>query len=76
VPTIELTEGRDFHESSHPLVCLAIPASYYISWLVTDTLNYNWDCTSTNVFPIMVEDLDVDKIRTIIQEAIGLYVEV
>jgi len=42
---------------------------------VTDTLNYNWDCSYTNVFPVMVEDLDMDKMRTIIQEAIGLYEE-
>jgi len=42
---------------------------------VTDTLNYNWDCPYTE-FPIVVEDLDVDKMRTIIQEAIGLYEEV
>jgi len=42
---------------------------------VTDTLNYNWDCTSTNEFPVVAEDLDMDKMRTIIQEAIGLYEE-
>jgi hypothetical protein len=42
---------------------------------VSDTLNYNWDCTYTNEFPIMCEELNVDKMRIIVQEAIGLYEE-
>jgi hypothetical protein len=39
---------------------------------VTDTLNYNWDCAYANEFPVAVEGLDVDKLRTTAQEAIGL----
>jgi len=40
---------------------------------VTDILNYNLNYAYTNEFPIAVEDLDVDKPRTIAQEVIGLY---
>jgi hypothetical protein len=40
---------------------------------VTDTLNCYWDCTYTNNSPVMAENLDVNKLRTIAQEAIGLY---
>jgi len=39
---------------------------------VTDTFNYNWDCAYANEFPFAVEDLDVDKLRIISQEALGL----
>ena len=39
---------------------------------VTDTLNYNWGCAYTNEFPVAVEDLDMGKLRTIAEEAIGL----
>ena len=40
---------------------------------VTDTSNYNWYCAYTNEFPVAVKDLDMDKLRTIAQEAVGLY---
>jgi len=40
---------------------------------VTDTLNYNWDCAYPNEFPVTVEDLNVDNLRTIAHDAIGLY---
>ena len=40
---------------------------------VTDTLNYIWDCTYNIDFPVTIEELDMDKLRTIVQEAIGLY---
>jgi len=40
---------------------------------VTDTLNCIWDCTYNNEFPVAVEELDVDKLMTIVQEVIGLY---
>jgi hypothetical protein len=40
---------------------------------VTEPLNCKWDCAYVNEFPIAVEDLDPDKLRTIAQEAIGLY---
>jgi hypothetical protein len=39
---------------------------------VTDTLNYNWDCAYANEFPVAVEGLDGDKMRTIAKDAIGL----
>jgi len=39
---------------------------------VTDTLNYNWGCAYVNEFSIAVEDLDVEKLTTIAQTAIGL----
>jgi hypothetical protein len=42
---------------------------------VTETLNYNWDCAYNNEFPVVAEDLDMDKMKTIIQKAIGLYEE-
>jgi hypothetical protein len=40
---------------------------------VTDTLNKNWYCAYANEFPVAVEDLDVEKLRTTAQEAMGLY---
>jgi hypothetical protein len=40
---------------------------------VTDTLNYIWDCAYNHEFPVAVEDLDVDKLMAINQEAIGVY---
>jgi len=40
---------------------------------VTDTFNYNWHCAYANEFPFAVEDLDVAKLRTVAQEALGLY---
>jgi len=41
---------------------------------VTHTFHYNWDCAYANEFPFAVTDLDVEKLRTIAQEALGLYV--
>jgi len=38
---------------------------------VTDTLNYNWYCAYTNELPVAVKDLDVGKLRTIAEEAVG-----
>jgi len=40
---------------------------------VRDTLTCNWVCAYVNEFPVAVEDLDLNKLRTIAQEAIGLY---
>jgi len=40
---------------------------------VTDTLNYNWDCAYATEFPATVEDIEVQKLRPIAQEAMGLY---
>jgi len=38
---------------------------------VTDNLKYIWDCTYNIEFPAAVEDLDVNKLRTIAQEVLG-----
>jgi hypothetical protein len=40
---------------------------------VTDTLNCNWDCIYANKSPVVVENLDVNKMRTTAQEGRGLY---
>jgi hypothetical protein len=40
---------------------------------VTDTFNYNWDSAYAKEFPFAVEDLDVEELRTIAEEALGLY---
>jgi hypothetical protein len=39
---------------------------------VTDTFNNNWDYAYANESTVAVEDLDVDKLGTIAQEAAGL----
>jgi hypothetical protein len=39
----------------------------------TDTFNYKQDFAKANEFPVAVEDLEVDKVRTIAQEAIPRY---
>ena len=59
--------------SGRPSVCLAIPAFAVSLGSVTDTLNCNLGCVFANEFAIAVEDLDVDKLRTIAQEAAGFY---
>jgi len=40
---------------------------------VTDTLHFNYDCAYANEFSVAVEDLDVGKLRTTVQGAIGLH---
>jgi hypothetical protein len=40
---------------------------------ITDSLNYNGYCPYASEFPFAVKDIDVDKLRTIAQEAVGLY---
>jgi hypothetical protein len=40
---------------------------------ITDTLNYNRYCPYASEFPFAVKNIDVDKLRTIAQEAVGLY---
>jgi len=40
---------------------------------VTHTLNYNWNWAYATEFPAAVEDIDVHKLCTTAQEAIGLY---
>ena len=40
---------------------------------VTDTLNYNWDYAYVNEFPVAVEDLDVDELRTTARDATGFF---
>jgi hypothetical protein len=51
--TKELTEGGDLRESAsqRSSVCIAIPALTASLGSVTDTLNYNRDCTYANDFP-------------------------
>jgi hypothetical protein len=72
--TKELTEGGDLHKSAsrRPSACLVIPALTASLGSIPDTLNCNCDCSYANEFPLAVEDLDVDKLRTSAQEAIGL----
>jgi hypothetical protein len=74
-PSEELTDGGDLRKSAsgRPSVCLAIPAFAASLDSVTDTLNCNFGCAYANEFAITVEDLVVDKLRTIAQEAVGFY---
>jgi hypothetical protein len=51
---------------------LAIPALTASLVSVTDTLSCNWNCAYADEFPVVVEDPDVGKLRTIALEAIGL----
>ena len=75
-PTKELTEGGDLHRraSRRPSACSAFSALTASLGSITDTLNCDCDCACAcaNEFPVAVEDLDVDKLRTFSQEAIGL----
>jgi hypothetical protein len=73
-PTKDLTEGRDLRKSTSQRLSasLAIPALTASLGSVTDTLNCSCDCAYANEFPTAVEDLDVDKLRTIAQGAIDL----
>jgi hypothetical protein len=73
-PTEQLTEGRDLRKStSRSLsVCLAIPVLTASLGSVTGTLKYNRNCAYANEFPVAVEDLDIDKLKTIPQGAIDL----
>jgi hypothetical protein len=72
--TKELTEGGDLHKSTSrsPSGCLAIPALTTPMGSITDTLICNCDCAYANDFPVAVEDLDVGKLCTLAEEAIGL----
>ena len=63
-----VTEGP----SRSPTFCLANPALTASRGSVRHTLKYNWDRAYVDEFPIAVEDLDVGKLRTIVQGAIGL----
>ena len=50
-------------------VCLVVPAFTASLGSVTD---YKLGCAYANEFPVAVEDLDVGKLRTIHQDAVGL----
>ena len=39
---------------------------------VADTFNCKWYCAYANELPVLVEDLDVDKLRTFAVLAVGL----
>jgi hypothetical protein len=71
--TKELNEGRDLHKSAsrRPSTSLAIPALTASLGSITDTLICNCDCAYANEFPVAVEDLDIGKLWTFAQEAIG-----
>ena len=73
-PTKQLTEGRDLHKSASRRLStsLTIPALTTSLGSITDTLNCNCNCAYVNEFPVAVEDLEVDKLRTIPQGAIDL----
>jgi hypothetical protein len=70
--TKDLNEGGDLNKSAsrrprlfgHSCVTASLGS-------VTDTLNRNWDWAYANEFPVAVEDPDLNKLRTISQEAIG-----
>ena len=59
--------------SRRPSVTIAIPALTASLLSLTDTINCNRDSAYANEFPVAVEDLDVDKLRTTVQGAIGPY---
>jgi len=73
-PRNKIAEDGDLRESSRrrPSVVYAFLRFTASLGSVTDILNYNWDCAYANESPVAVEDLDVDKLRTIAQEAVGL----
>jgi hypothetical protein len=62
--------------SGRPSICLAIPAFAVSLGSVTDTLKCNLVCVFANESAIAVGGLDVDRLRTIAQEAAGFYVGV
>jgi hypothetical protein len=70
--TKELTEG---FASRSPSAYLAIPALTASLGSVRNTLTCNCDCAYVNEFPAAVEDLDLGKLRAIVQGTIGFYEE-
>jgi hypothetical protein len=58
--------------SRRPSACLPIPALTALLGSITDILNCNCDCPYANDFPVAVENLDVDKLRTFSPGTIGL----
>lgn len=73
-PTKQPAEGTDLRKnaSRRPSACLAFPALTPSLGSITDILNCNCGCAYANEFPVAVEDLDVDKLRTIAQGAVDL----
>jgi len=74
-PTKEVTEGCQLAHAQMDVARSVEPFLLFIASLdsVTDISHYNWYCAYTNEFPVAVEDLDMDKLRTIAQEAVYLY---
>jgi hypothetical protein len=72
--TKQLTEGRDLRKNASRRLSayLTIPALTAFLGSITDNLNCNCNCAYANDFPVVVEDLEVDKLRTIPQGAIDL----
>jgi len=73
-PRNEIAEDGNLDESARRRPSVVYTFLRFTASLgsVTDILNYNWDCAYTNESPVVVEDLYVDKLRAIAQEAVGL----
>jgi len=73
-PRNEIAEDGDLGESARRRLSVVYTFLRFTASLgsVTDILNYNWDCAYANESPVAVEDLDVDKLRAIAQERLGL----
>ena len=71
----EVIEGCRLAHAQMDIARSVEPLLRFIASLgsVTDTLKYSSYCVYSNEFPFVVKDLDVDKLRTIAQEAVGLY---
>jgi hypothetical protein len=68
------------HPSIHPVNLPTNQATNqtflrFTASLISLTEVLNWDWAYTNEFPVAVEDLIVDKLRTIAQEAVSIYGE-
>jgi len=74
-PKEELTDGADLSEgtSRRPSVCLVISACTTSLVSVTRTLNYNWIALTLTSSHRVWRPRRVGKLRTYVQEAIGLY---
>jgi hypothetical protein len=76
-PTKELNEGTGTCVKEHDDVLRSVWSFLQFTTSLgsgTDASNYNWDCAKANEFPVTVEDLEVDNVRTIFQEAVALYI--
>jgi hypothetical protein len=60
------------NKQTKELTELAVPALTTSLWLVTDTLNYNWDCAYANDFLSQLNTLTWANGGQVAQEEIGI----